>query len=126
MIRGTKFLLTYDYEDDYLDKDQLTKFFKKLYPARELYINFHLGISRFAVCFKKQFTRTKDHAFTFSTLDRSYLPEIETMKGKDKYVWKKVLNEFKKEDKMKAWDDIETQHNGIIRRSKTKEWKKKE
>ena len=121
-IQGTKFWL-YDSEDDYLDKKLLTKFFNELYPVRELYINFHLGVTRVAIWFKKQLSRTRDDTFTFSTLDRSYLPEIETIKGKDKDVWKKVLNEFKKEDKMKAWDDKETQQNGIIRRTKCQEQK---
>ena len=47
-IRGTKFLLTYDV-GDYLDKDQLSNLIQLLSPVRELYINFHLGITRVAV-----------------------------------------------------------------------------
>ena len=81
------------------------KFFNKLYPVRELYINFHLGITRVAVWFKKQLTRTHDESFTFTTINRSFFPTIYIIKGKDKTYWKKVFNEFKKEDKMPVWDD---------------------
>ena len=45
LIRGTRFLITYD-TGDYLDKERLSVFFNELYPVRELYINFHLGVTR--------------------------------------------------------------------------------
>ena len=105
-IRGTKFLLTYNAED-YLDKDLLTVLFNKLHPVRELYINFYLGITRVAVRFKKQLSRTHNDVFDFHVNSSCYCPIIDVIKGNDKNDWKKVVDEFKEEDKMPVWNDTE-------------------
>ena len=94
-IRGTKFLLTYDV-GDYLDKDQLSNLIQLLSPVRELYINFHLGITRVAVWFKKQFSRKHSDIFRFE----GNFPKIETIKGKDRGDWIKIISDFKASDKM--------------------------
>ena len=93
-IRGTKFLLTYDV-DDYLDKNRLSEHFQRLSPVRELYINFHLGITRVAVWFKKQFTRKYPDIFRFGETH----PTIETIVGKGDG-WLKAISSFSESDKM--------------------------
>ena len=94
-IRGTKFLLTYDV-GDYLDKYQLSNLIQLLSPVRELYVNFHLGVTRVAVWFKKQFSRKHSDIFRFE----GNFPKIETIKGKDRGDWIKIISDFKASDKM--------------------------
>ena len=93
-IRGTKFLLTYDV-DDYLDKNRLSEHFQILSPVRELYINFHLGITRVAVWFKKQFTIKYPDIFRFGDTH----PTIETILGKGDG-WLTAVSSFSESDKM--------------------------
>ena len=102
-IRGTKFSLTYE-SNDFLNQDDLTVFFNKIYPVKELYINFHLGITHVAVWFKRQLNRTHDTAFNYVQNGICYRPTIDIIKGKDKSVWKKVTDTFRKEDKKETWD----------------------
>ena len=65
-------------------------------PVRELYINFHLGITRVAVWFKKQFTIKHYDAFTFNKI---YVPTIETIVGKGDE-WIKAISSFSESNKM--------------------------
>ena len=95
LIRGTRFLITYD-TGDYLDKERLSVFFNELYPVRELYINFHLGVTRAAVWFKKQFTIIYNDVFNFD----GNFPTIENIKGKDRDVWLRTISDFAPSDKM--------------------------
>ena len=94
-IRGTKFLLIYDV-GDYLDKYQLSNLIQLLSPVRELYINFHLGVTRVAVWFRKQLSRKHADIFRFE----GNFPNIETIKGKDRGDWIKIISDFKASDKM--------------------------
>ena len=115
-IRGTKFLLTYDV-GDYLDKDQISNLIQLLSPVREIYINFHLGITRVAVWFKKQFSRKHSDIFRFE----GNFPKIETIKGKDRGDWIKIISDFKTSDKM----TIQPSHPRIEQRQIKKEQNEK-
>ena len=127
IIRGTKFSLKYE-SDNFLDQEELTVFFNKIYPIKELYINFHLSITHVAVWFKRQLNRTHDTAFNYVQNGICYRPTIEVIKGNDKSVWKKVTDTFRKDDKKKTWDarDVKrrinnkTYHAGKPRKSMMK------
>ena len=98
IVRGTKFLITYD-DGDYLDKKALSKRFHALSPVKELYINFYLGVTRVAVWFEKQFTRKGRYPFRFEDISL-ITPTVENIKGKGRDAWIKVISDFKPEDKI--------------------------
>ena len=97
-IRGTKFLITYNSED-YLDKNKLSTCIQLLYPVKELYINFYLGVNRVAVWFEKQFSSDNENVFRFDYL-ALITPIVKNIKGKVRSEWINIIIGFLPSDKM--------------------------